>query len=450
MAPKISPSLENQMNALANGEPIPVIVRHKTGLFSARTVVGGAAVRSAAGRSAAPPPGRTFNLFPAEALKVTAADIETLSQHEEVEYVWPDLPVHTCLNTSVPKIGAPRVWAETGFRGQGIKVAVVDTGIDETHPDFAGRIAASKSFVSSSAHDDNGHGTHVAGTIAGSGAKSGGKYVGVAPAASLYIAKVLRANGSGSMSTVMAGIEWAVLEQKVQIINLSLGGSGSCDGTDALSTLVDEAVRQAGVVVCVAAGNEGPDGRTIGSPGCARFVITVGAVDDNDRMARFSSRGPTADGRTKPDIVFPGVGIIAPRAANTRLGTIIEEGYIASDGTSMATPHASGIAALMLQANPKLTAEQVKTLMLAGAVNIIGALPNDQGVGRGDAFAAYQKAKGAVTPKPQPQPQPQPQSPPQPQPQPQPRSQSEPQPQPPAPAPSQPPGCLAGLFGRRK
>jgi serine protease AprX len=428
MAPKISPRLQNQMNALANGEPIPVIVRHKTGLFSAR-----AAVRSAA--SLAPATGRTFNLFPAEALKVTAADIEALSQHEDVAYVWPDLPVHTCLNTSVPKIAAPRLWAETGFRGQDIKVAVIDTGIDETHPDFAGRIVATKSFVSDSARDDNGHGTHVAGTIAGSGAKSSGKYVGVAPEASLYIAKVLRANGSGAMSGVMAGIEWAVLEQQVQIINLSLGGSGSCDGTDALSTLVDEAVRQAGVVVCVAAGNEGPDHRTIGSPGCARYVITVGAMDDNDRIARFSSRGPTSDGRSKPDIVFPGVGVIAPRAAETRLGTIIEEGYVASDGTSMATPHASGVAALMLQANPNLTAEQVKTLMLAGAVNI-GALPNEQGVGRGDAYLAYQKAVGAVTTASQPQPQPQLQ--------PQPQTQPQPQPQP------QPPGCLAGIFGRRK
>jgi serine protease AprX len=302
-------------------------------------------------------------------------------------------------------------------------VAVVDTGLDETHPDFSGRIAATKSFVSDSARDDNGHGTHIAGTIAGSGAKSGGKYVGVAPAASLYIAKVLRADGSGSMSTVMAGIEWAVLEQQVQIINLSLGGSGPCDGTDALSTLVDEAVRQASVVVCVAAGNDGPEASTIGSPGCARFVITVGAATDNDQIARFSSRGPTADGRNKPDIVFPGVGVIAPQAAGTRLGTVIEDGYVASDGTSMATPHASGVAALMLQANPQLTAEQVKTLMLAGAVDI-GAQPNEQGVGRGDAYQAYQKVAGAATPTPQPQPQPQP--------------------------PSQPPGCLAGLFTRRK
>ncbi len=424
MAATISPTLQQRMNTLANDEPIPVIVRRKEGVFSAR-----AATRGLPRATTEP----IFNLFPGEALKMTAADIEALTKEEDVEYVWPDLPVHTCLNTSVPKINAPRVWAEAGLRGQGVKVAVVDTGIDETHPDFAGRIVATKSFVSDSAHDDNGHGTHVAGTIAGSGAKSGGKYVGVAPEASLYIAKVLRANGGGSMSTVMAGIEWAVLEQQVQIINLSLGGSGSCDGTDALSTLVDEAVRQAGVVVCVAAGNEGPDSQTIGSPGCARYVITIGAITDNDQMARFSSRGPTADGRNKPDIVYPGVGIIAPQAAGTRLGTVIEAGYVASDGTSMATPHASGVAALMLQANPHLTAEQVKTLMLAGAVDI-GARPNEQGVGRGDGYLAYQKAIAAVTPEPEPQPEPEPEPQPQPQPQPQP----------------EPPGCLAGLFARRK
>lgn len=134
----------------------------------------------------------------------------------------------------------------------------------------------------------------MAGTIAGNGAKSNGKYVGVAPEASLYIAKVLRANGSGSMSTVMAGIEWAVLEQRVQIINLSLGGSVSCDGTDALSTLVDEAVRQAGVVVCVAAGNEGPEARTIGSPGCARYVITVVAHSAPSVALRVPSVGSEA------------------------------------------------------------------------------------------------------------------------------------------------------------
>jgi serine protease AprX len=434
-AGKISPMLQTQMNILANQEPIPVIVRRKSGFFAAR-----AATRTA---QATPEP-PAFRLLPAEVLSVTSAAIEALSQDDDVEYVWPDLPVHTCLNTSVPKINAPKVWA-AGLKGQGIKIAVIDTGIDDTHPDFAGRVVATKSFVGDGARDDNGHGSHVAGIIAGSGAKSGGKYVGVAPEASLYVAKVLRANGSGSMSGVMAGIEWAVLEQKVQVINLSLGGGPSCDGTDALSTMCDEAVQQAGVVICAAAGNEGPEGKTIGSPGCARRVITVGATNDNDQVARFSSRGPTADGRIKPDICFPGVGVIAPQAAGTRLGTVIEDGYVAADGTSMATPHAAGVAALMLQANPNLNAEQVKTLMLEAAINI-GALPVEQGVGRGDAYLAYQKAAGIATPPPPPQPEPPP--PPPPQPEPPPPPQPEPPPSPP-PQP-EPPGCLAGIFGRRQ
>jgi serine protease AprX len=323
----------------------------------------------------------------------------------------------------------PKVW-EAGFKGTGIKVAVVDTGIDAAHPDFAGRIIATKSFVGDSADDDNGHGTHVAGIVAGSGAKSNGKYVGVAPEASLYIAKVLRGDGGGSMSGVMAGIEWAVLEQQVQIINLSLGGTGSCDGTDALSVLCDEAVTQAGVVLCVAAGNTGPGSRTVGPPGCARYVITVGASDDNDRIARFSSRGPTSDGRVKPDIVFPGVSITAAQASGTQLGPVAEEGYITIDGTSMATPHASGVVALMLQANPELTAAQVKTQMLAATIDI-GAEPNEQGTGRGDAHQAYLKAIASDIPEPEPPPPP---PPPQPEPEP------------------SPPGCLAAvanMFGRR-
>jgi serine protease AprX len=191
-----------------------------------------------------------------------------------------------------------------------------------------------------------------------------------------------------------------------------------------LSVLCDEAVLQAGVVICVAAGNTGPDAQTIGPPGCARYVITVGAIDDSDQIARFSSRGPTADGRIKPDLVFPGVGIVAPQAAGTTMGRVTAEGYVISDGTSMATPHAAGVAALMLQANPELTAEQVKIQMLAGGVNL-GAPPNEQGVGRGDAYQAYLKASDQSVPTP-------------------------PSPSPPSPEPSPPPGCLASIFGRRR
>ena len=161
-AEKISPELQNQMNILANQEPIRVIVRRKAGFFAAR------AATRAAGAGPQPP---TFQIIPAEVLRVTSADIEALSQEEDVEYVWPDLPVHICLNTSVPKINVPRVWAESGLRGQGIKIAVIDTGIDDTHPDFEGRIVASKSLFSDSARDDNGHGSHVGGILAGSGAQ---------------------------------------------------------------------------------------------------------------------------------------------------------------------------------------------------------------------------------------------------------------------------------------
>ncbi len=406
---KIAFDLQAQMNVVANQERIPVIVRHKKGVFSAQAVL-----------PSSPKIEHKYDLFPGEALEATPADIETLSRQEDVEQIWPDLPVHTCLNVSVPKIETPKVW-DVGFRGAGIRIAVIDTGIDDTHPDFAGRIVATKSFVGDTAQDDNGHGTHVAGIAAGSGVASKGKYVGVASEASLYVAKVLRADGSGSMSGVMAGLEWAVLEQKVQVINLSLGGAGPCDGTDALSTLCDEAVQQAGIVMCVAAGNSGPAAKTVGPPGCARYVVTVGAANDNDQIAPFSSRGPTSDGRVKPALVFPGVEIAAPQAAGTKLGPVVAEGDISISGTSMATPHASGVAALMLQAKPELSAEEVRMRMVAGATNI-GALPNEQGAGRGDAYQAYLNAIQEV-PEPIP---------------------------PPPPPPEEPPGCLAGLFRQRQ
>jgi len=412
----IASDLIKQMNDLPNHEPIPVIVRRKSGFFSAQAVLPGAATVD-----------HVFSLISGEALKMTAAEIETVSQHEAVDHIWPDLPVQAWLDASVPKLDAPQIWA-AGFKGKGIKLAVIDTGIDETHPDFAGRIKAAKSFVDNSPKDGNGHGTHVAGIAAGSGAKSGGKYVGVAPLADLYIAKVLNATGNGAMSGVMAGIEWAVLEQKAQVINLSLGGSGSSDGSDALSTMCDEAVQQAGVVICVAAGNEGPNARTVGSPGAARYVITVGAVDDTDQMASFSSRGPTADGRLKPDIVFPGVRITAPQAAGTQLGPVVVDGYISISGTSMATPHAAGVAALLLQANPQLKPEQIKSILLATAVNL-GFTATDQGAGRDNAYQAYLKALSVVSTQPaQQQPQ---------------QTVSQPQ----TDSASQLAGCLAGLMG---
>jgi len=171
-----------------------------------------------------------FTLIPATAMRATQAQIQDLAASPEVERIWPDLIVHTCLDASVPFIRAPQVWS-AGFTGRGVSIAIVDTGIDPGHPAFAGRISAMQDFTGEGTRDNHGHGTHVAGIAAGEDSK----YRGVAPGASLYVAKVLHGDGSGYMSEVIGGLEWAV-QQRVRVINLSLGGMGPCDGTDALST----------------------------------------------------------------------------------------------------------------------------------------------------------------------------------------------------------------------
>lgn len=404
---KLSSALARKMREHPPQEPLPIIVKYRTTVVSAQAVVPGVE------------PKRRYRLMPAAALQARPQDIETLSQHESVEKIWLDLPVHICLAESVPLIGVPPLW-ENDLRGQGMKIAIIDTGIDPQHPDFSGRIAAGVSFVSESYVDDNGHGTHVAGIAAGSGAASGGRYRGVAPEATLYIAKVLQADGSGLMSDVMAGVEWAV-EQQVHVIGLSLTGPHPCDGTDPLSETCDAAV-EAGVVVCAAAGNAGPGESTIGSPGCARLVLTIGATDKNDQVADFSSRGPTADGRIKPNICFPGVDIVSCRAAGTSMGTPVDEYYTQASGTSMATPHAVGAVALLLQAQPDWTPAQVKARLTGAAVDL-GLDANTQGAGRANVFAAW------------PGPPPPPPEPPEPPP---------PTPTPPPPTP-EPPGCWEAI-----
>ncbi len=375
---KIHPQLFDALNlhtVAATQAPLRVIVK-----FRANTP-----------RAAAPIPGvvathRTYSLIPASALSATTAGIEALSNRDDVEIIWLDGRVTTMLDGSVPLINAPQVW-QLGSTGKGIKVGVVDTGIDATHPDFAGRIIARVDFSGEGLEDTNGHGTHVASTIGGSGAGGNGKYKGVAPECVFYIAKVLGGDGSGSFSAVMGGIDWAV-QQGVQVINLSLGTSSNCDGTDAIAVFCDAAV-QAGVCVCVAAGNSGPGPGTLGSPACARLVMTIGATDKFDDIANFSSRGPTLDGRVKPDICFPGVHITAARAREARIGTPASEpGYSILSGTSMATPHAAGACALLLEANPTYSPQQVKDALMNSAKNL-GLDANTQGKGRGDVLAAF-------------------------------------------------------------
>ena len=148
-------------------------------------------------------------------------------------------------------------------------------------------------------------------------------------------------------------------------------------------------------MVCVAAGNFGPAPRTVGSPGAAADAITVGAVDRADRIARFSSRGPTGDGRTKPDVCLPGADIVAARATGTQMGEVVGERYVAASGTSMATPQASGLAALLLQAAPGLVPADIKRVLAESALDV-GADPNAQGAGRVRATEAWRAATGAA------------------------------------------------------
>jgi serine protease AprX len=295
-------------------------------------------------------------------------------------------------------------------------VAVVDTGIDASHPQLDdGKVIAFANCLNQSnvsgcttpgASDDNDHGTHVAGTIAGDG-EGDARYKGVAPAAALVGVKVLGANGSGSTAGVISGIQWVInnrVARGIEAMNLSLGSDGCYDGTDASSAAVNAAVA-AGLVVLVAAGNDGPETCTVGSPGVASEVITVGAMADtgvpNERnpftgdfrarvpgfnQANFSSRGPTLDARIKPDVSAPGVHITSANAANGNNGG---DPYVAFQGTSMATPFTAGVAALMLDHNPALTHANIKSILMSTAIDWGPAGSDiDYGAGRLDAFAA--------------------------------------------------------------
>ena len=346
---------------------------------------------------------RRLERLSAVAGSATPTQIKNLSQSDGIEMIWLDQKVEIALDYTVPFIKVPQIW-RSGYTGAGVKICIIDTGIDPNHPDFAGRIAQAQDFTGEGPVDGNGHGTHVASVAAGNGKASNGKYRGVAPDATILSAKVLRSDGSGRMSYVMAGIEWA-LDEGANIINLSLGAKGNCDGTDATSTACNEAIRL-GAIVIAAAGNEGPNDHTVGSPGCADLVITVGASTDEDKIARFSSRGPTKDGRVKPDVVLPGAGVIAARARGTHLGEAIDDFYTSVNGTSMAAPHASGIAALMLEANPNLTHEEIKAIFTQAVLPINGN-PNSQGKGRLLAERAIELAIEA-RPEPEPEPEPEP------------------------------------------
>ncbi len=291
-----------------------------------------------------------------------------------------DSQIDSYLDESTGLIGAEEVWAQ-GFDGNGIIVAIVDTGIDSTHPDLSGKVTAAKSFVQGEdTQDYDGHGTHVAGIVAGTGVASSGNYKGIAPGASLVNAKALDKTGAGTVSDVIEAIEWA--SDKSDIICLSLGAPGSPN--DPLAQTVNTAVEN-GVIVCAAVGNDGDLGyMTAMTPAIASKAISVGATVGDLEVASFSSKGIAPDGRSDPDIVAPGYQI-----TSTASSKITSSDYITWSGTSFSTPMVAGAAALLLDATDNLTPEGVKAALLESATDL-DTDPNAQGAGLVNVEAAYQ------------------------------------------------------------
>nr|WP_168723301.1 S8 family serine peptidase [Streptomyces sp. SAT1]ANO41859.1 peptidase [Streptomyces sp. SAT1] len=297
--------------------------------------------------------------------------------------LWLDRKVQATLARSTRQIGADRAWA-AGYTGKGTKVAVLDTGADAEHPDLKGRISAAENFTDSGTTDDHqGHGTHTISTVGGSGAASDGKEKGVAPGTDLLNGKVLDDSGSGAESWIIAGMQWAV-DQKADVVSMSLGSPEPTDCTDPMSVAAEKLAQSKDTLFVVAAGNSGPALGTVSSPGCAPGVLTVGAVDHDDSTAPFSSRGPVIGTHTlKPEIAAPGVDISAAAAGGRGIYA-----YRSMSGTSMATPHVAGAAALVKQRHPDWTAQQVKAALVSSAKSDLSGDVRETGAGRLDVKAA--------------------------------------------------------------
>ncbi|MFI5688341.1 S8 family serine peptidase [Streptomyces sp. NPDC051636] len=283
------------------------------------------------------------------------------TQQGGIGKVWLDGRVKAGMAASNAQIGAPAAW-DTGLTGKGVTVAVLDTGVDPGHPDLTGRVSATKSFVDGQdVADRNGHGTHVTSAVGGSGAASDGREKGVAPGAALAVGKVLGDQGSGSESRIIAGMEWAARDVHARIVSMSLGTTEASDGTDPMAQAVDALSNETGALFVAAAGNTGTPS-SIGSPGAADAALTVGAVDSADRAASFTSAGPRyGDNALKPDLAAPGVDILAARSGLTTGSGC----YTSMSGTSMATPHVAGAAALLAEEHPDWTGAQLKDALLS-------------------------------------------------------------------------------------
>jgi len=350
------------------------------------------------------------------AADVPAGEVAALSAEPGVVHVSDDVgvtvqdaspsPLHAATAVYPKVVGADRLWTE-GVDGDGVTVAVVDTGVAQVG-DLSGRVIGGVDFSGNSTsnpyNDEFGHGTFVAGLIAGSGASSGGQYKGVAPKAKLVSVKIAGADGASDVSHVLAAMQWVVSYRSqygIRVVNLSLGtDSTQSYHLSPLNAAVERAW-DAGIVVTVSSSNNGPAPGTVSKPGDDPLVVTVGALDDkgtpgrgDDVMAGFSGAGPTAaDGLTKPDLVAPGRSVISLRAPGSAIdsaypGSRIGSAYFKGSGTSFSSAITAGSAALLLDREPGLTPDQVKARLLGQADPGPVGDPNVDGHGSLDAYAA--------------------------------------------------------------
>ncbi|OPY54412.1 MAG: Tk-subtilisin precursor [Methanosaeta sp. PtaU1.Bin112] len=315
-----------------------------------------------------------FHILPGSAMTVSGDKLEKIAKINGVKGIYKDQKLRVlalAAETDGPSavqsashpsqdgswnIDDPRM--DKGYTGEGVTVALIDTGADHDHESLAGRIVAFRDFVNNQtdSYDDNGHGTHCASLVAGE------KGTGVAPGAKLVVIKVMDKEGACYLSDALNALDWC-LENKerygIRVVSFSVGGESPSDGPSLLDEACNKMVEN-GLVMCVAAGNSGPAASSIVIPGDAENVITVGAVDRSGNIFELSSRGPTAEGETKPDLVTMGVNVVSALAGS-------KNGRSSISGTSMAVPQVSGAVALLLQAKPDLAPADVKRVLLKTA-----------------------------------------------------------------------------------
>ncbi|MFC3890986.1 S8 family serine peptidase [Lentzea rhizosphaerae] len=298
----------------------------------------------------------------------------------DVGKIWLNGKVQPSLDVSVPQVGAPAAW-QAGHTGAGATVAVLDTGYDPKHPDLAGIVKGEKDFTGEGIVDNVGHGTHVASTVAGRGTK----YAGVAKGADLLIGKVCQTGGC-RFDAILAGMQWAA-DSGAEVVNMSLGGGPGDGVSNPLEIALNRLSAEKGTLFVVAAGNYGQR-RTVASPASADAALAVASVSKQDEYSLFSQPGPRLkDYAVKPDIAAPGEDIVAARAAGTLSDRVVDEHHARLSGTSTATPHVAGAAAILAAQHPDWTGQRIKAALM-GSATPIDATIYQQGAGRLDVGRA--------------------------------------------------------------